>query len=130
MKLIRDIYFLNYIKTKSFVSRLYKDKEYKHHYAALLMLSKISVAIIFPIFRLLDYFDLRYLLVKNKIYYFIAYGVFFILDYFFVEKKFSKIEKEYKKKSIKDIKKVKFFTKLLFVFMLFLNLYFILFFNR
>lgn len=130
MKLIRDIYFLNYIKTKNFVSRLYKDKEYKHHYTALLMLSKISVAVIFPIFKILDYFELRYIVANNKVYYFIAYGVFFVLDYFFVEKKFSKIEKEYKKRSTEDINKVKFYTKLLLVFMIVVNIYFIFFFNK
>lgn len=128
--MLKDIYFLNYIKTKELVSKYYKEENNRHHYAGLLMLTKLTLSVIFPIFEILDYLKLRYLIVDNKIYYFIAYGIFFLLDYLFIEKKFKSIKKRINSKNKSELSKIRFNTRIIILLIILFNIYFLFFFNR
>ena len=126
MGIIREIYLLNYLKTHRIVSKNYKDEIWNNFYAALLMLGKMTISLIYPILKLLDILGLMYIFDGgSKIYFLIIAIIFFSIDYFFVEKRLDKITKEFKKKSYEEIKKIRFHTRILIILIVIVNLFFL-----
>ena len=126
MRVMRNIYLLNYLKTHKSVSKNNKDEIWNNFYAALLMLGKITICLIFPILKLLDLFGLMYIFDGGSKIYFLGIAIiFFLIDYFYAEKRLNKISKEFKKKSENEIKKIRINTRILIVCIIMINLFFI-----
>jgi hypothetical protein len=125
MRVMRDIYLLNYLKTHRNVSKYSKDEIWNNFYAALLMLGKMTICLIYPILKLLDLFGLMYIFDEGSKIYFLGIAIiFFLIDYFYIEKKLNKISKEFNKKSESEIKKIRLKTRILIIGIVMINLFF------
>ncbi len=126
MRVMRDIYLLNYLKTLRIISKSNKDEIWNNFYAALLMLGKMTICLIYPILKLLDLLGLMYIFDGGSKIYFLGIAViFFIVDYFYIEKRQNKISKEFEKKSESEIKKIRVNTVILIACIIMINLFFI-----
>ena len=101
---MKEIYIYNYLKTYKTVGKWYNEKESKIHYAAYLMIGKLTIAFIYPFLRLLDFLNLNDLFSGySRLFFLIIAIFFFILDYFLIRKNFDRIVKDFDKKSENEI---------------------------
>ncbi len=105
------------------VEKWYKDKDSKVFYSAYLMIGKLTIAFMYPLFRLIEFLKLNEIFSGySKVFFLLIAIIFFTLDYFFIKKKFDIIVKTFDKKTVNEVAKLRLYDYVIKFLIISLNL--------